>query len=335
VTQFKGLITHNSTSRPSLGRACITQWISTDRPANVKTSRGYGSAGTLQLSSVTSLSYPLRKLILDHPTDRPEGTESQSCPQHIHARRPEDTLQALTQDISMLSHTLAAMQAAQFAESTAAQSTAAIEATCLAKYSLSAAIAAMQSNTPLPNLDVIARNHNSWMETTKQMGITNKLSNRPHPAEESRLTARCIGIVKGKHRHIHNDPYAEGERSGKCTKPDALSTANAAPPTVKSTPGMTLPGPAIPVQARTAILPPTSVPRIAPPGIAITAQADTFASPPTCAPRIAPSGIAITTQADTFAPPPSCAPRITPPGPVFTTLLEVLAFYAMEPTLVF
>ena len=50
----------------------------------------------------------------------PEGTESQSCPQRIHTCRPEDTLQALTQDISMLNHTLAAMQATQFAESTVA-----------------------------------------------------------------------------------------------------------------------------------------------------------------------------------------------------------------------
>jgi hypothetical protein len=159
----------------------------------------------------------------------------------------------------MLSHTLAAMQAVQFAESIVAQSTAAIEATRSAKYSLSAVIAATQGNTPLPNLDVITQNHNSWTETAKQMRVTNKLSNCPHPAEESRLTAQCIGIVKGRHRHIHNDPYAGGERSGKHMKPDVLSTPNAAPPTVESTPGMTLLGPTVPVQACMAILPPTSV----------------------------------------------------------------------------
>ena len=241
------------------------------------------------------------------PGSSPEGTESQSCPQRVHARRPKDTLQALTQDISMLSHTLAATQAAQFDESTAAQSTAAIEAARSAKYSLSAAIAATQGNAPLPNPDVIARNHNSWTETAKQMGVTNKSSNRPRPAEESGLTARCIGVVKGKRRRIHNDPYAGGERSGKRAKPDAPSTANAAPPTVESTPGMTLPGPAIPVQAPAAVLPPTSVPGIAPPGVAIPAQADAF------------------------APPPTRAPGIAPPGPAFATLLEALAFYAAEP----
>jgi hypothetical protein len=43
----------------------------------------------------------------------------------------------------MLSHTLAAMQAMQFTESTVVQSTVVIEATHLAKYSLWAVIAAM------------------------------------------------------------------------------------------------------------------------------------------------------------------------------------------------
>jgi hypothetical protein len=56
----------------------------------------------------------------------------------------------------MLSHTLAAMQAMQFAECTLVQSTAVIAATCSAKYSFLAAIAATQGATPLPNLDVIA-----------------------------------------------------------------------------------------------------------------------------------------------------------------------------------
>jgi hypothetical protein len=61
----------------------------------------------------------------------------------------------------MLSHTLAAMQAAQFAKCTSAQSTAVIAATHLAKYSLLAVITAMQGATPLPNPDVIAQNHKS------------------------------------------------------------------------------------------------------------------------------------------------------------------------------
>src|SRR6266851_753711 len=139
------------------------------------------------------------------PRSSPEGTESQSCPQHVHTRRPKDTLQALTQDISMLSHTLAATQAAQVTESTAAQSTAVIEAARSAKYSLSAAIAATQGNAPLPNPDVITRNHKSWMETTNQMGITKKLSNCLHPVEERSLTAWSIGVVKGKCCRIHND----------------------------------------------------------------------------------------------------------------------------------
>jgi hypothetical protein len=37
-----------------------------------------------------------------------------------------------------------------------AQSKAVIKAACSAKYSLTAVIAAMQGNNPLPNLDIIA-----------------------------------------------------------------------------------------------------------------------------------------------------------------------------------
>ncbi len=240
------------------------------------------------------------------PRLSPEGMESQGCPQRVHIHRPEETLQVLTQDISMLSQTLAATQAGQSAESTAAQSDAVIEAARSAKYSLTAAIAATQGNNALPNPDVIARNHKSWTETAKQMGITKSKCLRP-AAEDSRLTARSIGVVKGKCHRIHNDPYAGGERSGKCAKPDAPSTANAAPPTVESTPGITLPGPGIPVQARATVPPSTSVPGIAPPGVAIPAQADAF------------------------APPPTCAPGIAPPGPAFPTLLQALAFYAAVP----
>jgi hypothetical protein len=96
----------------------------------------------------------------------------------------------------MLSQTLAAMQAAQSTESTAAQSDAVIKAAHSAKHSLMAAIAATQGNTALPNLDVIPWNYKSWMETAKQMGITK--SKCLHPAKDSRLTAWTISIVKGK-----------------------------------------------------------------------------------------------------------------------------------------
>ncbi|SRR6266851_2632471 len=76
ANQFKTLMTHNSMSHPSLSLACITQWISTNRPANVKTFQGYGSAGTLQPSSYISLSYPSRKSIADHPLDCPLREQS-------------------------------------------------------------------------------------------------------------------------------------------------------------------------------------------------------------------------------------------------------------------
>jgi len=111
----------------------------------------------------------------------------------------------------MLSQTLAATQAAQCAESTAVQSIAVIKATCSAKYSLMAAITAMQGNAPLSNLDIIPQNHNLWMETAKQMGTAKKLTKRTRSAKDTGLTARSIGVVKGKCCRIHNDPYTGGE----------------------------------------------------------------------------------------------------------------------------
>jgi hypothetical protein len=252
----------------------------------------------------------------------PEGTESEDCPQCVHIHRPKQTIQVLTQDISILSQTLAAMQATQSAESTVAQSDVVIEAAHSAKYSLTAAIVAMQGNTALPNLDVIARNHKLWMETAKQMGATK--SKRLHPAEDSGLTAWCIGVVKGKRRCIHNDPYAGEERSGKHVKRKAPSPANAAPPTVESTPSITLPGPVT-------VPPPTGAPGIVPLGVAIPAQGDAFVYPPVSAPRIAPLGIPIPAQGDALVHPPTRTPRITPSGPLFTMLLQALAFYTAAP----
>ena len=70
----------------------------------------------------------------------------------------EDSLQGLTQDIAALSHTLASK----------ASSSAILEATHLAKYMLTVAIAG--SNT-LPEKDVIVPNQKSWTETAEQMGI--------------------------------------------------------------------------------------------------------------------------------------------------------------------
>src|SRR5216683_2135675 len=94
---------------------------------------------------------------------------------------------------------------------------------------------------------------------------------------------------------------------GSARNPTPLPLRTRPPPTVESTPGITLPGPGIPVQARATIPPSTSVPGITPPDVAIPAQADAF------------------------APPPTCAPGIVPPGPAFPTLLQALAFYAAAP----
>jgi hypothetical protein len=134
------------------------------------------------------------------------------------------------------------------------------------------------------------------METAKQMGVAKK-SKHMSPAEDSGLTARSIGVVKGKRRRIHNDPYAGGERLGKRAKPDALSTANTPPLTVERS-GITLPSPAFPLQARATVPSPTSAPGIAPPVHRLV-----FAPPPTHTPGIAPPGLAIPPLSQAAAPP--------------------------------
>jgi hypothetical protein len=110
------------------------------------------------------------------------------------------------------------------------------------------------------------------MESAKQMGVAKK-SKRASPAEDS---ARSTGVVKGKRSRIHNDPYAGGERSGKRAKPNATSTANV--PLIVESSGITLPGPAFPLQACAIVPSPTSAPGIAPPGLSIPALSQAFTS---------------------------------------------------------
>ena len=43
--------------------------------------------------------------------------------------------------------------------------------------------------------------------------------------DEIGLTKHSLGAVRGKQKCLHNDPYAGGERSGKCAKLDALFQA--------------------------------------------------------------------------------------------------------------
>ena len=99
-----------------------------------------------------------------------------------------------------------------------------------ANYSLATAIASMEGNSALPEKDVIAPNQKSWPETARRMG-TKRVPKPRCPPDEHGLTERSIGVVKGKHKRLHNDPYAGGERSGKRAKPDAVSRAARRAPT--------------------------------------------------------------------------------------------------------
>jgi hypothetical protein len=97
-----------------------------------------------------------------------------------------------------------------------------VEAFRAAKYSLTSAIASFNGKAALPEKDVIAPNQKSWSEMAERMGAK-KVPKRCCLLEERRLMERSIGIVKGKRKHLHNDPYARGEHSGKRAKLDALS----------------------------------------------------------------------------------------------------------------
>ena len=71
-----------------------------------------------------------------------------------------------------------------------------------------------------------------------------------------------IGTTKGKCCHIHNDPYAGGERSGKCTKPDVLSAAACAHACAHVPITIVPPSATAPLSAHTASIvpPPSTVP---------------------------------------------------------------------------
>jgi hypothetical protein len=163
------------------------------------------------------------------PHLRPEGNHAPSMStlenvtapcQPQHPTSHNNTLQVLKQDIAVLSQTLASEIADQSADSSAV-----LETARSVKYTLTTAIASLQSACPLPEKDVIAPNQKSWPETAKRMGAK-CTPKRKCPPEERGLTAQSMGIAKTKaKRRIHTDPYAGGERSGKRAKPDAMSAA--------------------------------------------------------------------------------------------------------------
>ena len=143
-----------------------------------------------------------------------------------HARKPEESLQSLTQDIAILSQVLISGHARDQSSDGPSESSA-MEAFRLAKHSLTAAIASTRGTSALPEKEWIAPNQKSWPETAERMGVKRAPTRKRLP-EERGITERAIGAAKGKRQRIHQDPYAGGERSGKRAKPDALSAeANA------------------------------------------------------------------------------------------------------------
>ena len=162
------------------------------------------------------------------PHLNPEGKQSTSLlapgyvqqdsatPPH-HVPREGESLQSLSQDIFSLSQMLTSRQES-------APNPAIIEVFQSAKYSLTMAITSLNGKAALLEKKNIAPNQKSWPETAEYMG-TKKIPRCPCLVNEHGLTKHSIGAVKGKHKHIHNDPYAGGERSGKRTKLNAHACA--------------------------------------------------------------------------------------------------------------
>ena len=143
----------------------------------------------------------------------PECTQQAAPPQH--ASKGGESLQSLTQDIFLLSQALTSRHVD-------ITNPAVVEAFWSAKYSLAMAIASMEGEHALPKKDIIVPNQRSWPETAKRMGARNAPRHQCL-SDEQGLTECSVGAVKGKRKHLHEDPYAGGECSGKRAKPDALS----------------------------------------------------------------------------------------------------------------
>ena len=155
----------------------------------------------------------------------PEGSSSSDIPEHMRTQdlpksAPESDADeervTLLKDINTLYQQLTALSD---------DATPDLEALKLVKHSLNAAIALANGSRALPEKDDFNPNQKTWAGTVERMGAQKAPKRKPGPVGEN-TTERCIGAVKGKRRKYSN-PYAAGERSGKCAKPDAVSaTAN-------------------------------------------------------------------------------------------------------------
>ena len=93
------------------------------------------------------------------------------------------------------------------------------------KCSLKTAIALANGSWALPEKDVFNANQKTWAETAECMGQPRKALKHTHGPVSGNMATECISHAKGKCSCKYTDPYAGGERSGKHTKPDAVSAA--------------------------------------------------------------------------------------------------------------
>jgi hypothetical protein len=127
-----------------------------------------------------------------------------------HTRKPEESLQSLTQDITVLSQVLISAQAWDQSSGSPSESSTAMEAFCSAKHSLTVAIALTEGTSALPEKEWIVPNQKSWPEMAKHMGVKWAAKQKQLPKEHG-ITKQAIGVAKGKQWQIHQDPYTGGE----------------------------------------------------------------------------------------------------------------------------
>jgi len=149
--------------------------------------------------------------------DMPEHMRVPDMPEHEHTpRSEEESAEIIIKGISALCQQLSAVSD---------RSTLDLKTLKAIKYSLKTAIALANGPQALPERDVFNPNRKTWAETAKRMGNGKALKRKHSPVSGGNMSTEHISPVKGKRSRKYIDPYARGERSGKCAKPDAVSVA--------------------------------------------------------------------------------------------------------------
>ena len=229
--------------------------------------------------------------------DMPEHVCVPDMPEHEHTpRSEEESAEIVIKDISALCQQLSAVSD---------RSTLDLKTLKAIKYSLKTAIASTNRPRALPERDVFNPNWKTWAETAERMG-NGKAPKRKHsPVGGGNMSTEHIGPVKGKRSRKYIDPYAGGERSGKCAKPDAVSVAantlarTAVPAPAVHTPAMVAPARASPSAAHfftftnpSGAVPLAYLPSSGAPGLAFVPHAAAVLAPARASPSAAVAGSA-------------------------------------------